>query len=138
RDLIHERMHGPLDAFTAFGDPASNPNSTLTVLWMWFVGPDAWGTMYRLPMVGASLGTIALAWLIGRRYGKVAACVAVVLVSCSYLLIHYGTEARGYAPAIFFAFLGWHALLGYIERRSGRFAALFWAAVVLGFLAHAE
>jgi hypothetical protein len=39
-------------------------------------------------------------------------------MSWSYLLIHFGTEARGYSLAIFFALLAWYALQQFEERRS--------------------
>jgi hypothetical protein len=54
------------------------------------------------------------------------------------LLIHFGTEARGYSLAIFFALLAWYALQQFEERRSWIWIVVFWSAVILGFLAHLE
>jgi len=62
----------------------------------------------------------------------------VIFTSWSYLLIHFGTEARGYSLAIFFALLAWYALQQFEERRSWTWVSVFWLAVVLGFLAHLE
>jgi hypothetical protein len=80
----------------------------------------------------------------------------VILTSWSYLLIHFGTEARGYSLAIFFALLAWYALHQFEETvaggglsavasakaddsgRSWTWLIVFWSAVVLGFLAHLE
>jgi hypothetical protein len=62
----------------------------------------------------------------------------VILTSWSYLLIHFGTEARGYSLAIFFALLAWYALQQFEERRSWIWIIVFWSAAVLGFLAHLE
>jgi len=53
-------------------------------------------------------------------------------------LVHYGTEARGYSLAIFFALLAWYALQQFEERPSWIWTIVFWSAVVLGFLAHLE
>jgi hypothetical protein len=79
-----------------------------------------------------------LAGLIGLRQSRLAGCVALILTSWSYLLIHFGTEARGYSLAIFFALLAWYALQQFEEKRSWLWVIVFWNAVVLGFLAHLE
>src|SRR5436190_1438684 len=110
----------------------------LCSLWMWFVGQNASSLVYRLPSVLASIGTIVLAGLIGLRQSRLEGCIAVILTSWSYLLIHFGTEARGYSLAIFFALLAWYALQQFEERRSWIWIIVFWSAVVLGFLAHLE
>jgi len=94
--------------------------------------------MYRLPSVLASIGTIVLAGLIGLRQSRLEGCIAVILTAWSYLLIHFGTEARGYSLAIFFALLAWYALQQLEEKRSWIWIIVFWSAVVLGFLAHLE
>src|SRR5436190_23334116 len=113
-------------------------NHHLCSLWMWLVGQNASALVYRLPSVLASIGTIVLAGLIGLRQSRLEGCIAVILTSWSYLLIHFGTEARGYSLAIFFALLAWYALQQFEERRSWTWVSVFWLAVVLGFLAHLE
>jgi hypothetical protein len=105
---------------------------------MWLVGQNASAIVYRLPSVLASIGTIVLAGLIGLRQSRLEGCIAVILTSWSYLLIHFGTEARGYSLAIFFALLAWYALQQFEEKRSWIWIMVFWSAVVLGFLAHLE
>src|SRR5215471_21470034 len=99
-ELLRERGHSFVDVFTNIKE--SN-NHHLCSLWMWFVGQNASSLVYRLPSVLASIGTIVLAALIGLRQSRLAGCIAVILTSWSYLLIHFGTEARGYSVAIFFA-----------------------------------
>ena len=105
---------------------------------MWLVGQNASALVYRLPSVLASIGTIVLAGLIGLRQSRLEGCIAVILTSWSYLLIHFGTEARGYSLAIFFALLAWYALQQFEEKRSLTWTVVFWSAAVLGFLAHLE
>ena len=134
-ELLRERVH-------SFGDVFINlkhsNNHHLCSLWMWLIGQNASALVYRLPSVLASVGTIVLAGLIGLRQSRLEGCIAVILTSWSYLLIHFGTEARGYSLAIFFAILAWYALQQFEERRSWRWTVVFWCAVVLGFLAHLE
>ena len=133
--LLRERVHSFGDVFTNL---KHSNNHHLCSLWMWFVGQNASALMYRLPSVLASIGTIVLAGLIGLRQSRLEGCVAVILTSWSYLLIHFGTEARGYSLAIFFALLAWYALQQFEERRSWIWIVVFWSAVMLGFLAHLE
>ena len=134
-ELLRERVH-------SFGDLFINlkhsNNHHLCSLWMWLVGPNASALVYRLPSVLASVGTVVLAGLIGLRQSRLEGYIAVILTSCSYLLIHFGTEARGYSLTIFFALLAWFALQEFDERRLRTWLIVFWSALVLGFLAHLE
>jgi hypothetical protein len=134
-ELLRERVHSFGDVFTNL---KHSNNHHLCSLWMWLVGQNASALTYRLPSVLASIGTIVLAGLIGLRQSRLEGCVAVILTSWSYLLIHFGTEARGYSLAIFFALLAWYALQQFEERRSWIWIVVFWSAVMLGFLAHLE
>src|SRR4051812_5103257 len=133
--LLREGAHSFADVFTNI---KQSNNHHLVSLWMFLVGQNASALIYRVPSVLASIGTVALAGLIGGRRSWHEGCIAVTLTSWSYLLIHFGTEARGYSLAIFFALLAWYALQQFEERRSWIWTIVFWSAVVLGFLAHLE
>src|ERR1051325_3709988 len=133
--LLRERAHSFGDVFTNI---KHSNNHHLCSLWMWLVGQNASALVYRLPSLLASIGTIMLAGVIGFRPSRLEACIAVILTSWSYLLIHFGTEARGYSLAIFFALLAWYALQQFEEIRSRTWTVVFWSAVILGFLAHLE
>src|SRR6266498_1780762 len=134
-ELLRERVH-------SFGDVFINikhsNNHHLCSWWMWLVGQNASALTYRLPSVLASVGTVVVAGLIGMRRSWLEGCIAVILTSWSYLLVHFGTEARGYSLAIFFALLAWYSLQQFEERRSWTWIVVFWSATVLGFLAHLE
>jgi hypothetical protein len=134
-ELLRERVHSFGDVFT---NVKHSNNHHLCSLWMWLVGQNASSLLYRLPSVVASIGTVALAGLIGARSSRLEGCIAVILTSWSYLLIHFGTEARGYSLAIFFALLAWYALQQFEDRRAWIWIVVFWSAAVLGFLAHLE
>jgi len=110
--LLRERVHSFGDVFINF---KHSNNHHLCSLWMWLVGQNAGALMYRLPSVLASIGTVALAGLIGLRRSWLEGCVAVILTSWSYLLIHFGTEARGYSLVIFFALFACYALQQFDE-----------------------
>src|SRR6266478_1618634 len=134
-ELLRERVHCLSDVFI---NVKHSNNHHLVSLWMWLVGQNASSLTYRLPSIMASIGTVVLAGFIGARRSWLEGCIAVTLTSSSYLLIHFGTEARGYSLAIFFALLAWYALQRFEERRSWIWIVVFWSAVVLGFLAHLE
>jgi MFS family permease len=133
--LLREHVHSFGDVFT---NVKHSNNHHLCSLWMWLVGQNASPLVYRLPSVLASIGTIVLAGLIGIRQSRLEGGIAVILTSWSYLLIHFGTDARGFSLVIFFALLSWHALQQFEEKRSWVWIIVFWSAVVLGFLAHLE
>jgi hypothetical protein len=83
----------------------------------------------------ASIASVGVVGLIARRWGRAEALIAVVLVGSSFLLIHYGTEARGYAPVMLFVLLAFY----YMERFlcGCRWAGIVFSLVaVLGMLAH--
>ena len=133
--LLRERVHSFGDVFT---NVKHSNNHHLVSLWMWLVGQNASAFVYRIPSVLASIGTVVVAGLIGARRSCIEGYIAVTLTSWSYLLIHYGTEARGYSLVIFFALLAWSALQQFEQKRSWISTTVFWGAVVLGFLAHLE
>src|SRR6476659_9216811 len=133
--LLRERVRSFGDVFVNI---KHSNNHHLVSLWMWLVGQNASALMYRVPSVLASIGTVALAGFIGARRSWLEGYIAVILTSSSYLLVHYGTEARGYSLAIFFVLLAWYALQQFEERRSWIWIIAFWSAVVLGFLANLE
>lgn len=110
-------------------------NHVLNTFLMYVLGDhDNW-IIYRIPSLFAGILTVALSGLIGRRGSRAEAVVCLLLVGSSYLMIHYSSEARGYALAIFFAVLSFYLMQLYLDRR--RWAAwLFVPAVILGFLSH--
>src|SRR6266513_4370599 len=63
-ELLRERVHSFGDVFLNF---KHSNNHHLCSLWMWLVGQNASGPIYRLPSVLASIGTIVVVGLIGSR-----------------------------------------------------------------------
>jgi len=58
----------------------------------------------------------------------------MVLVGFSYVSVLYSSEVRGYALAVFFAFLAFYLLDRYLETRRWPLAVMFSLSVVLGLL----
>ncbi len=111
-------------------------NHILNSLYVWLVGVSASGVTMRLPTVGMSVGTLLVAQRLVRERPTGERVLATALLALSFPLIVYGSEARGYAEAAFFAVAA-VALLGRAQRQ-GHLCALVmaWVMMVLGGLSH--
>lgn len=83
-----------------FWDIPHDNNHPLNSLWMVLVGQGAPPLVYRLPAVIFGTATVAVAARIGARVNTAAGVAAAALTCCSYPLVDYGSEARGYAGLI--------------------------------------
>jgi len=113
-------------------------NHPLNTVFLHWVGVHESLFIYRSLAVLSGIGSLLLvAYLAGRSWGSREALCSLVLTGTSYPLLLYFSEARGYAPAIFFA-LAAYALLQENQRcfHPARMV-LFWAASILGVLSHA-
>jgi hypothetical protein len=112
-------------------------NHPLNTLLLYLLGDLAYWPAYRIPSVLAGVGTVVLAaWHVSRRFGRTEGAFAAVLLGLSYPLVHYSSEARGYAPMTFFAMAGFVSLDRFLGKRSWRTAATFAASAILGLLSH--
>ena len=112
-------------------------NHILNTMILYVLGSNALGICYR---VAAAMASILAVWFSGRiavrRGGFKAQLITLTLVGASYLLILYGSEARGYSYAICFAYLSWLCLLRIQEHGRWLDAGAFAISASLGFLAH--
>ncbi len=126
-------IHSALEVFTGIHH---DNNHHLATLFFYWLGDRDWWPVYRLPSVIAGTGTVFLAWWIGSRRSRVEGLTALIATGASYLLIHYSSEARGYAWAVFFALLAYYCLEIYLVQRWLPAALAFGASVCLGFSSH--
>src|SRR5205823_152187 len=82
------------------------------------------------------VGSAALAGQILSRRGRPHAIAAMILVSVSYPLIVYSSEARGYAPMVFFVLMAVSAHERVLRSRTWPALIAFWTAAILGMLSH--
>lgn len=123
-------------------------NHPLNSLWLYLLGPTAPEWCYRLPAWLAGSAAVALAAAVGRRQLRLlhpeapaaqvdaAGLLTALLFGGSYLMIHYASEARGYAPAVAFGLLAVWALLHAGPGAWRGWPPIYWAACVLGLLSH--
>jgi len=131
-ELVRE-LHS---AFGVFTQTHHDNNHYLNNLFIYFLGQHGDWPGYRIPAEVFGIGTIVLAWLIGARRDRWAAFFCMFLVSFSYVLILYSSEARGYAPLIFFCFLCLLVLHSFFDKPRWQSAALFSLSTVLGLTSH--
>jgi hypothetical protein len=124
----------PLDLLT---QPHYDNTHVLNSLFLWLVQDARNWVVYRSLSVASSIGLLLLAATYVRAHRLAPALPAVALLSASYPLVVYGSEARGYAPAM----LAGLAALLLIDRgdQAGRdrwSLPMLWSALFLGLLAH--
>jgi hypothetical protein len=127
------RISSPLGVFTQLHH---DNNHYLNTLFLYYVGPHGNSLAYRSLSILAGVGTVAMAWLIGRRRSAVAGLLTMLLTAFSYVMVLYSSEARGYSAAVFFSFLSFYLLERYFETKRWWLAAAFSLSAAMGFLSH--
>jgi hypothetical protein len=131
-ELVRE-LHS---AFGVFTQTHHDNNHYLNSLFIYFLGQHGDWPGYRIPAEVAGIGAVVLAWFIGARRDRCTAFFSMFLVSFSYVLILYSSEARGYAPLIFFCFLCFLILHAFFGNPRWQLAGLFSLSAILGFTSH--
>jgi hypothetical protein len=112
-------------------------NHHLYSLWLQAVGPGAAPLLVRLPAILAGTATILVAALFAARRSPPAAAVAAALFALAPILVHIGSEARGYAPMLLAAMLMLLLVDRWAAGEAGKRTALKLAALAaVGLLCH--
>jgi hypothetical protein len=111
-------------------------NHLLNTFFLRLLGEQQHLFVYRIPSVLFGIGLVALLIRTSRRLGKDVSIWVACLAGLSYPIILYASEARGYAPAMFFAVASFELLQMCRERCTPAKLILFWASLILGFLSH--
>ncbi|MGB7157743.1 MAG: hypothetical protein WBD40_06735 [Tepidisphaeraceae bacterium] len=107
-------------------------NHLLNSAYIWLIGRQTYGPVYRLFSLACGLGMLPLAYMLG----KANRWTSLMLVAGCFQLAFYSSEARGYIPAAFFALLAWLCIERFHEYGKWYDVLGFWAACILGLLAH--
>jgi len=135
---IAGQLHSVFDVLMAAPAHIDN-NHPLNTLVIYLMGQNQPVWLYRLPALLAGIGSVALAARIMSRRGRVEAIIAALLLSFSYPLIFYSSEARGYSFAVFFSLLSFDSLQSALASHAPKKYAmelLFSLACVMGLLSH--
>lgn len=131
--MMAMRLKSPLEVVTRLHH---DNNHHLNTLVLYLFGKDAPLYLYRLPAVVAGIGTVLLCGWVARRWNGPAAVAATLLTGCSFLLIEYSSEARGYAYLLFFTMASFAVIQESLERPRAIWDVLFACCAILGFLSH--
>jgi hypothetical protein len=106
-------------------------NHWLNTLYLHFLGSGRPWWTYHLLAEATGMATVIVGWLLARR-----SLSALILLGASEFLVEYSTDARGYAPAGFFALLCLWLLQRHLAQPRRWTAAAMSCAAVLGILSH--
>ncbi|UCI05551.1 hypothetical protein [Mesorhizobium sp. B1-1-8] len=110
-------------------------NHFLNSVYLYLVGPDAPPLAQRGLSIALGVATIVAAAVAAAPRGRLAIIATSLLFAVSYPLVHYGSEARGYAGLVLFTVLS----LVFLERSldGRRYARTVLAiAMLFGMLSH--
>lgn len=131
--LAMEQVHSVSDIFSGI----KFEHQFLVTLYMYLLGDQLNWMWYRLPSVIAGTGTLALMALVGYRRMRPAALILTLTVAAvSYPLVVYSSEARGYAPAMFFSLAMFAFIKAYWRNGNQSWLIGFWSAAVTAVLYH--
>lgn len=119
-----------------FAEIHHDNNHYLNTLWMMVGGEGASPLVHRLLSVGSGAGMVALGAAAALRRGRIEVAATALLLAGSRFLVHYGSEARGYGPATFFAVASYASLGEWLGTGRRRWMLAFAAAAALGILSH--
>lgn len=117
-------------------EPEDN-NHPLNTLWMRGVGPGRGWLVYRLPAILSGVACVVLCALVaGAESNRAARVLGAMLAAGSMLMVQYGSEARGYGPAMAFALGAILATDRYHRAPARRWRLTLAACTLLGLLSH--
>jgi hypothetical protein len=131
--MMAGQLKSPLEVVTRLHH---DNNHYLNTLVLYTLGHDAPVYLYRLPAVVAGIGTVLLCGWVAHRWSRAAGVAATLLTGCSFLLVQYSSEARGYAYLLFFTMWSFAIVQESLERPRIIWNILFALCAVLGFLSH--
>ena len=108
-------------------------NHFLNSIYQYVVGPDAAPLIQRGLSIMLGVCTVIAAAAISR--GRWAMIASALLFAVSYPMVHYGSEARGYAGLVLFTLVAVALLERWFDKR-GPYGVAFAVAILLGFLSH--
>ncbi len=114
----------------------SDNNHMLNTAYVGWLGVDQSPLVYRLLSIVAGTLSVLVVGAIAAERGRVEQWTAMLLVATSFLMVHYSSEARGYAVALFLALSAYWSLLRFLKHGSDRHAICFACCASFGFLAH--
>jgi uncharacterized membrane protein len=131
--MFAETARTPWEIFTVF---RHDNNHVLNTLYLYAIGKQQYFILYRALSIMSGIGSLVVLRKIASRWGRMESVLVVLFAGTSYPLLLYFSEARGYAPAIFFGLLSFFLVQECQRRYHPVKLILFWCASILGVLSH--
>jgi hypothetical protein len=109
-------------------------NHFLNSIYLYLIGADTSPLVQRGLSILLGVGTIIAAGVAAAVRGRWTMIATSLLFAVSYPMVHYGSEARGYAGLVLFTLLSIVLLERRLDDRGSGIA--FAAVILLGFLSH--
>lgn len=130
---IYSMINSPIELFTKL---KHDNNHILITFFMYILDDQQNWFVYRIPALVAGIASlVVLIWITHCR-GRIETTTVVLLAGFSYILIVYSSEARGYAPAVFFSLVSFKLVEQYLRKKSWLIAMFYCLTVLFGFLSH--
>ena len=111
-------------------------NHYLNSLYLYFVRGETDSVVLRGFSIVCGVLTILAAWWLGSQVGRRVRWVFAGMVACSYPLIHFSSEARGYGGAVLGMVLACAAACTWMRERGWWMGIVYGVAVGFGVLSH--
>lgn len=111
-------------------------NHPLNTLWMYLLGTQAPGWLYRLPAFLCGLLLLVAIARSDDTQDRNERALRLLLVSASFLMVLYATEARGYATMLLLMFISFTSAQRLVVNMNAANLLLFQLTVPFGVLAH--
>jgi len=134
--LSLETALGAKHWFSFILQPTDDNNHLLNTLFLRLIGWQTNLIIYRFPAIIFGIYTLMALAFTARRWGTATSVWSIYLAGLAYPIILYCSEARGYAPAMFFAVISFELLQRCWENNTWTRLILFWLSLCLGFVAH--
>jgi hypothetical protein len=128
-----EAAKSPWDIISLF---KHDNNHLLNTFYLYLIGKQNHLVVYRFFSITVGIGSLFLLTVLAGKWGHLESIFVLLFAGFSYPLILFFSEARGYAPAIFFALSSLFVLEKCLTNYSTIKLLLFWLSSCLGTLSH--
>lgn len=130
-------LHSVWQVFTSIhGDN----NHYLNTVYLYLIGPQSYWPTYRYFSIACGVLSIPAGYWAAKNRSRTVAITYALVVSFSYPLIHFSSEARGYSAAVLACILAYGSLCRWLTAAppgaSWPWGVCYAAATIFGFLAH--
>jgi hypothetical protein len=134
--LSVQNVQGIASPWEIFTDIHWDNNHYLNSLYLYLVRNTTYAPIFRYFSVLCGVLTVLAGYWAAVPRGKRTALLFATLLACSYPLIHFSSEARGYSAMLLGSVLAFGAALRWMEKRSIAMELVYGFAIAFALLSH--